>query len=91
MYPIVIRNPSVARDDLVRFLEERRIETRYLMPLLSQPIYRRLLGDLEPQYPVASRITQQGFYIGCHQGLSQDDLDYVLETFTSFFRNRFAG
>lgn len=91
MYPIVIRNPSVARDDLVRFLEERRIETRYLMPLLSQPIYRRLLGDLEPQYPVASRITQRGFYIGCHQGLSQDDLDYVLDTFTSFFRNRSAG
>jgi perosamine synthetase len=86
MYPLVIRDPKVSRDDLVRHLEERRIETRYLMPLLSQPVYRRLFGDLEAQYPVARRITRQGFYIGCHQGLTQADLDYVLETFAQFFR-----
>lgn len=86
MYPIVIRNPKIARDNLVRYLEEHRIETRYLMPLLSQPIYRKLFGDIEDQYPVARHVTHRGFYIGCHQGLSQNDLDYIIETFERFFR-----
>ena len=85
MYPLVIRNPKIARDDLVRYLEERRIETRYLMPLLSQPVYRRLLGDLEAQYPIARRMTSAGFYIGCHQGLTTEDLDYIIEAFKEYF------
>lgn len=86
MYPIVVPNPRVERDDLVRFLEERNIETRYLMPLLNQSVYRRLFGDLEPRYPVAREVVRRGFYIGCHQGLSGDDLDYIIETFEEFFR-----
>lgn len=88
MYPIVLRDPRVDRDDLVRYLEERRIETRYLMPLLSQPLYRRLFGDIEDDYPVARRVTGRGFYIGCHQGLSHEDLDYMLETFAGYFAQR---
>ena len=85
MYPLMIRSPKIERDDLVRFLEERHIETRYLMPLLSQPIYRKIFGDIESQYPVASTVTKRGFYIGCHQGLTADDLDYIIETFKDFF------
>lgn len=85
MYPIVLRNPTISRDDLVRFLEERRIETRYLMPLLDQPVYRQVFGDIEGRYPVAQHVTRRGFYVGCHQGLSSDDLDYMIETFAQFF------
>jgi perosamine synthetase len=85
MYPIVLRDAAITRDELVRYLEERRIETRYLMPLLGQPIYRRLFGDIEDRYPVAKHVTHRGFYIGCHQGLSVDDLNYIIETFAQFF------
>lgn len=88
MYPIVIRDLTPARDELIRFLEEHQIETRYMLPLLNQPIYRRLFGDLEPAFPVARTINARGFYIGCHQGLSQDDLDYILEMFAQFFARR---
>ncbi|HXF82954.1 MAG TPA: DegT/DnrJ/EryC1/StrS family aminotransferase [bacterium] len=85
MYPIVIRDDRIARDALVRHLEERRVETRFLMPLLDQPVYRRLFGDLEEQYPVARRVTRQGFYVGCHQGLSREDIDYMIDVFAEFF------
>jgi dTDP-4-amino-4,6-dideoxygalactose transaminase len=85
MYPIVIRAPRISRDDLVRFLEERGIETRYLMPLINQPIYRKIFGDIESLYPVASAVTRRGFYVGCHQGLTIQDLDYIIETFEAFF------
>jgi dTDP-4-amino-4,6-dideoxygalactose transaminase len=37
-------------------------------------------------YPVAKRINERGFYIGCHDGLTRDDLDYVLESFEEYFK-----
>jgi len=79
MYPIVVRHP-LRRDDLVHHLEARGIETRPLMPLLSQPAYLRMFGDLRPGYPVATAVEERGFYVGCHPDLSLDDIDYVCET-----------
>lgn len=88
MYPIVVRDPNVSRDELVFFLERRRIETRPMLPLINQPVYRELFGDLESRYPVARWINQNGFYIGCHGGLGPAELDYMIETFQAFFRDR---
>ena len=56
------------------------------MPLLNQPIYRKLFGDLEPQYPVARVLNRAGFYIGCHPGMTFADVDYVVEQFRAYFR-----
>jgi dTDP-4-amino-4,6-dideoxygalactose transaminase len=85
LFPLVVR-PPVKRDELLFFLESRGIETRMLMPLLNQPFYLKLFGDLEKDYPVASALSRRGFYIGCHQGLDQEDLDYIVEQFHDFFR-----
>ncbi|MBI4227464.1 MAG: DegT/DnrJ/EryC1/StrS family aminotransferase [Candidatus Omnitrophica bacterium] len=82
MFPLVVK-PDLDRDALLNELEGRGIETRYMMPLLNQPYYRRLFGDLEDRYPVAKHLNHHGFYIGCHQGLTREDLDYVVEAFTT--------
>jgi perosamine synthetase len=88
VYPIVVTDPGLDRDELVSFLEEHRIETRYMLPLLTQPVYRRLFGDLEPHYPVARHINRHGFYVGCHSEIGDRELDYMLETFGRFFKPR---
>lgn len=85
MYPIVIKE-QLEREDFLFYLEERGIETRYMLPLLNQKIYRKIFGDLEDQYPVARHINRNGFYIGCHQGLTKEDLDYVVEQFADYIR-----
>ena len=85
MFPLVLR-PGVAREPLLNTLEAQGIETRYLMPLLNQPYYRRVFGNLEPRYPVATHLNTQGFYIGCHQGLGREDLEYVVAVLTAYFR-----
>jgi len=85
MYPLLISDRRVARDRLVKFLETNLIETRYMFPLLSQPVYRRLVGDWEGEYPVARRIDRDGFYIGCHPGLGEEALAYVAGKFKEFF------
>lgn len=83
MYPIIIKK-LLDREDFLLFLEQRGIETRYMFPLLNQKIYRKIFGDIEEQYPVACHINRHGFYIGCHQGLTKDDLDYVVEHFENY-------
>ncbi len=73
---------------LVNFLEDRGVETRDMLPLLNQPVYKKMFGDLEPRFPVARALNRSGFYIGCHQYMTAADADYVIEQFRAFFRSR---
>ena len=72
--------------ELVNFLEENHIETRDLLPLLNQPIYKKLFGNIESKYPVAKDLNKNAFYIGCHQYLTDNDVAYVISKFNEFFK-----
>lgn len=85
-YPLVIRNPAILRDDLIRFLENHSVETRYLLPLINQPVYQTLFGDLTLDYPVAARLNKTAFYIGCHPDMTDEDVEHVIECFGDYFR-----
>lgn len=85
MYPMVCAS-WVDRDDFLMYLETRGIETRYLFPLLSQPVYKNLFPGEDEKFPVAQRLAKQGFFIGMHQGLTLEDMDYVSETIHTYFR-----
>lgn len=88
MYPIIVKAP-LQRDELTLFLEENNIETRPMVPLLNQPYYQQLFGtDLEDHYPVAKKINQQGFYIGCHPELTSEELQYMVDTLAEFLSNK---
>ncbi len=83
LFPIVLRDRP--KRDLVNYLEEHLIETRDLMPLVNQPVYTKMFGEIEDQYPVAKWLNASGFYIGCHQYLSPEAREYVADTILSFF------
>jgi perosamine synthetase len=85
MMPLVCKVPGL-KPKLTAYLEENGIETRDMLPLVSQPAYRELWNP--DDYPVARWIDDNGLYIGCHQDLMVDDLDYVADVFTRFFRAR---
>lgn len=71
MFPILVRgNSGIDKEDFIRYLEKHNIETRPMLSLLNQPIYKKIFGDIEKQYPVAEYINHNGFYIGCHHGLT---------------------
>lgn len=84
MYPMVLAD-SIDRDKFLLYLEQHEIETRYLFPLLSQPVYQNLFPGLAEQYPVAQKLSRNGFFIGIHQGLTLDDMDYVSEVIHEYF------
>lgn len=86
MYGIVLREGD--KWPLAHFLEEKGIETREMLPLLSQPIYQRLWGKsvmVPHSTPVSEWVLRGGFYCGVHQNLSGDDMCYVADTIIRYF------
>ncbi|MBL8866930.1 MAG: DegT/DnrJ/EryC1/StrS family aminotransferase [Planctomycetia bacterium] len=83
LFPLVLREGS--KRDLVNHLESHGVETRDLLPLINQPIYTKMFGDLEPHYPVARWLNESGFYIGCHQSITADGIDHVVNTIHQYF------
>jgi len=87
-YPIVVKNPKkISRKKICTELERRGIETRPLFGCIptQQPAYHHLRDKYEGKLPVAEHIGANGFYIGCHQYLTQEDLAYVVKTFGAVF------
>lgn len=85
MFPILPRRGSrIVREELVQHLEKHNIETRPMLPLLNQPVYKELFGDIEKDYPVAEYIDRNGFYIGCHHGLTEADVRREIRTIANF-------
>jgi dTDP-4-amino-4,6-dideoxygalactose transaminase len=76
MYPIVCRRPDL-RDRLVLALERGRVETRFLLPILGQPCYAGVFDYPPGRFPVAEDALANGFYIGCHPSMTEDDVAYV--------------
>jgi perosamine synthetase len=78
MYPIIY---SGDKWRLCTWLEENGIETREMLPLTNQPAY--LIQ--EENYPAAKHVNDHGFYIGCHEGVTDDDVKFIVELFDQFF------
>ena len=85
MYPIIVKD-GVDRDELVLYLEKNGIETRYLLPITNQPVYQKMWWHIEDDFPVAKQINRNGFYIGCHPDITNEDLDYIEDIFTRYFK-----
>lgn len=88
-FPLAVRaDAPFTRDEVVRFLEERRIGTRLLFAgnLLRQPAYRdvphRVVGALANTDFVMNRV----FWIGLYPGLGDEALRYVVDTLHEFAR-----
>ncbi|HIH17806.1 MAG TPA: DegT/DnrJ/EryC1/StrS family aminotransferase [Nanoarchaeota archaeon] len=83
-YPFVIKDQSkISRKKLREELVTRGIETRPLFGAipLHQPVYSYLRKEYEGKIPNAEYLGAHALYIGCHQYLTQEDLDYVIGAF----------
>ncbi len=86
MYPMVLRIGD--RDELLMYLEKHGIETRYLFPLLTQPVYENLFPGEADKHPVSLWLSKQGFFIGMHQGFTLADIRYISETIHNYFAGK---
>ncbi len=81
-FPVTIKETSpLKRNELVRYLEHRKIQTRPLFSgnILKHPAYRdvayRRIGDLKN----ADMILKNSFLLGLHHGMTDSMLQYVFE------------
>ena len=81
MYPIICRTPEL-RDRLVVALERGGVETRFLLPILGQPCYRGRLDFPAGTFPNAEHALAHGFYIGSHQGMTDEDVEVISQLAT---------
>jgi CDP-6-deoxy-D-xylo-4-hexulose-3-dehydrase len=84
----VKENAPFSRNDLVQYLETKRIGTRLLFGgnLIKQPAYEgltyRIVGDL----PKTDQVMARAFWIGLFPGLTEEMLMYVLSTVRDYCR-----
>lgn len=84
-FPLLLKEGSPVRKEvLMEFLGKHGIETRELLPLINQPCYKGL-WDTTNGFTVAKSVNERGFYIGCHQDMTLDDVRDIGETFDKFF------
>ena len=64
------------------FLEENNIQTRVCFAgnITRHPAYRNFLQD----FPNADIIMAQGFLLGAHHGMVEEDVDYVCNKIKEF-------
>ena len=87
-YPLLIKEgANINRKHLREKLENRGIENRPLFGCIptQQPCYEYLKNIYNDKLPVANYIGKNAFYIGCHQYLEKDDLDYIIKVFRDIF------
>lgn len=87
-FPLTIRpKAQFSRIDIVKYLEERNIQTRPLFSgnIMRHPAFKTINARLPYRfYTNADFIMQNSFLIGCHHGMEQKHLDYVKEVFYNF-------
>ena len=86
-FPITLEEGiGFTREDLLRFLDDRKIGTRLLFGgnLTRQPAYRnldfRIVGDLTN----SDIVTERTFWLGVYPGLTEEMLSFVVESVAQF-------
>ncbi|MBI1971855.1 MAG: DegT/DnrJ/EryC1/StrS family aminotransferase [Candidatus Aenigmarchaeota archaeon] len=81
-YPMILTDKSFSRNGISKQLTQAGIENRPVFNCIptQQPAYAFLKKKYEGKLPNAEFIGNNGFYVGCHQYLKDEELDYIAAT-----------
>ncbi len=89
-FPLMIKpNAPFSRTEIVTYLENKDVQTRPIFTgnILKQPGFRNVKRvELKSGYPKADFIMKSSFVVGCHHGLTNKHMDYLLEVFEEFLK-----
>lgn len=89
-YPILLTNPKkISRKKIRVELENKGVENRPLFGSIptQQIAYQELKNQYSGKIPNADYVGANAFYIGCHQYLEEDDLEYVVKVFNEILKD----
>jgi CDP-6-deoxy-D-xylo-4-hexulose-3-dehydrase len=82
-FPLAVRPESgLTRDGIIQFLDQRRIGTRLLFAgnLVRQPAYLGIDMRTIGQLPNSDYVMNNVFWVGVYPGLTDEMIDYVLDS-----------
>lgn len=79
-YPIMTKSIK-DKKYIVNKLNLAGIETRGMFPCLKNQVSFKGMFLSKDDYPVADRLESLGFYIGCHQYYTEEDLSNIVKVF----------
>jgi CDP-4-dehydro-6-deoxyglucose reductase, E1 len=81
------------RSEIIRFLENNRIETRNLFSgnLLRQPAFKDIKHRVVGNLINTDIVTERTFFIGVYPGIDDNQLDYINEVFKRFMSGERAN
>lgn len=87
--PITVRK-GLSRRALVQWLEKAKIETREMFGgnILKQPGYQNIRCRISGSLEQTDRVMRDTFFIGVYPGLTDEMIEFVLESFGQFFSQR---
>jgi CDP-6-deoxy-D-xylo-4-hexulose-3-dehydrase len=89
-FPLTLRESTpFSRVDIVTFLEKENIQTRTIFTgnILRQPGFKKIPHRvIKRNTYVADAVMERGFLIGCHHGLTEDQLKKIENTFIRFLK-----
>ena len=86
-FPVIVRKDApFTKRELVAFLESRKIRTRPIFAgnITRQPMFDNLKYDVFTTLENSDLLMENGCWIGLHPELTQQMLEYVVETFYDF-------
>lgn len=83
------------RYQILKHLETCGIQTRVLFSgnILRHPAYNNpylehyVALEKQNEYPVADHIMESGFLVGCHNGLEDQDIEYIISSAHTFLKS----
>ena len=88
-FPITLDpNNTVDREELLRFLDERKIGTRLMFAgnILRQPAYKDVKFRVASSLANSDIVMRRTFWVGTYPGLTPPMLDYIAESIDGFVR-----
>ncbi len=90
-FPLTIRpGAGFERNELVKYLEDRKIQTRPLFSgnILKHPAYKNIPSRKAGTLRNSDIILNNALLVGAHHGLTDKMTDYVAEVFAGFLKTR---
>lgn len=88
MFPILVNGVSIDVNDIIKRLNDNNIEIRRMMPITNQTVVVQEFAhmNLIDEYPRATCINHNGFYVGCHPELSPSDMEEMGDIIVDVFQ-----
>ncbi len=91
-FPLTLRETApFTRREFQIYLEQNNIQTRPVFTgnILRQPAFANIAHKASADgYPEADKVMRGGIMIGCHHGLTEEQIEYVHNTMDAFFESK---